>query len=291
MKKTTKKTKLKKVSKIEKKTQSWLSNDVFVKLGILFLVAQILGLFVAKILLLQGVETTSFTEDINDPLNAIFLFVEILIMTGVILFLIKYKKQRNFLWLMEGMAVALTSLIVFSAITLNDYIALLFMVLLLFFRYRYKKNVLIRNVASVISVAGAGSFIGISFGLWVISLFIVILAIYDIVAVFGTKHMVTIGESVIKRNFAFTVSMPTKKHNFELGNGDLIIPLIVACSIMANSTFINKGLVVGLVLAASFVGLCLSIYLVSAKKIAMPALPPQTLLMLIVIGTALLLGL
>jgi hypothetical protein len=103
--------------------------------------------------------------------------------------------------------------------------------------------------------------------------------------------MVTLGKAVTKQNFAFTIAMPTKEHTFELGNGDLVIPLMVASSILVNAQFVNNSLVSALCLIASFIGLCISIYLVSQKKIAMPALPPQTALMLIVIGTAMLIGL
>ena len=53
----------------------------------------------------------------------------------------------------------------------------------------------------------------------------------------------------------------------------------------------NNYLIASLCLGASFIGLVISIYTVSIKKIPMPALPPQTLLMLAVIGAAMILGL
>ena len=128
-------------------------------------------------------------------------------------------------------------------------------------------------------------------GLVPVLVFIVLLSIYDLIAVFGTKHMVTIGKAVTKKNLAFTICMPSKNHTFELGNGDLVIPLICAVSVYANGLFVNNGLVAGMVLGASFIGLLISIYSVGVKKIPMPALPPQTVLMIIVIAAAILLGL
>jgi hypothetical protein len=103
--------------------------------------------------------------------------------------------------------------------------------------------------------------------------------------------MVSIGKASLENNFAFTVSIPTEKHKFELGNGDLVIPLMVASSIIVNANFVNNAIVAGIVLAASYVGLVTSIYLVSVKKIPMPALPPQTLLMILTIIGAIIIGL
>ncbi len=271
--------------------ETWLDKKVFAQLGILFLIAQTLGLYVATILIMSGIEAKAFTEDINDPINAVFLVLEILFFTLILLLILKYRKKGNFLWIIEGFAIFLTSWIVFSVIFWNDFIGIAMALLILYYRYTHKKSVWFRNVVSIITIAGAGGLIGLALGLFPVLIFIILLSIYDLIAVFGTKHMVTIGKAVTTKNLAFTVSMPSKKHTFELGNGDLVIPLITAVSIYANGLFVNNGLVAGLVLGASFIGLVISIYLVGVKKIAMPALPPQTILMLIVIGLAILLGL
>ncbi|MBT4870061.1 MAG: hypothetical protein HON47_00610 [Candidatus Diapherotrites archaeon] len=273
------------------KSKNWLDNKVFAQLGAMFFITQTLGLYVATVLLIAGIEAKAFTDDINDPINAFFLIIEILIFTGILLLVLKYKKRGNFLWVIEGFAVFLTSFIVFSVLFWNDYLGLAAAVLILYYRYTHKKSVWFRNFVSIITIAGAGGLIGLALGIVPVLLFIILLSIYDLIAVFGTKHMVTIGKAVTKKNLAFTVSLPSKKHTFELGNGDLIIPLITAVSVYANGMFINNGLVAALVLGASFIGLVISIYLVGVKKFAMPALPPQTVLMLITIGLAILLGL
>ena len=273
------------------KEETWLSAKVFAQLGFIFLITQTIGLYVATVLIMSGIEAKAFTDDINDPINALLLIVEILIFTGILLLILKYRKQGNFLWLIEGFAVFLTSWIVFSVIFLNDFAGVAIALIILYYRYTHKGSVKFRNFISIITIAGAGGLIGLALGLVPVLIFIILLSAYDLIAVFGTKHMVTIGKAVTKKNLAFTVSMPSKKHTFELGNGDLVIPLITAVSIYANGMFLNNGLVAGLVLGASFIGLMISIYLVGVKKFAMPALPPQTLLMIIVIGVAILLGL
>jgi presenilin-like A22 family membrane protease len=272
--------------------EDWLSVDAFLLLAITFVAVQSVGLFVAKTLFLQGVAQAPFTDNINDLQNSIFLFGMILLMTAVIIILLKLRKTKKLLWLVEILAVFSTSIIVFSAIfPTNDLLVLLFTATILALRYTNKNNMMYRNLASLIAIAGAGSFLGISLGLFPVLLFIIILAIYDIIAVFYTKHMVTISKEVTSSNYAFTVAFPTKKHTFELGNGDLVIPLVVSSSILVNGPFLNNGIIAGLCLGASFIGLMLSILFVAKKKIPMPALPPQTALMVIVILAALVLGL
>ncbi len=278
--------------KKEKPEQKWAGKEVFILLALVFLITECLGLFVATSLFQQGLQQPPFSEDVNDIGNAVGLFATILIMTGFILLILRFKKERKLLIVMETLAVFSTAILVLSAfITNNDSVIILLALLLIVMRNINRENLAMRNVAGIIAIAGAGALLGISIGLLPLIFFIIALAIYDIIAVFKTKHMVELGRAVTKQNFAFTIAMPTKEHKFELGNGDLVIPLMVASSILVNGNFLNNNFVAALCLIASFAGLCISIYLVSEKKVAMPALPPQTLLMLIVIGGAILFGL
>ncbi|MCX6803550.1 MAG: presenilin family intramembrane aspartyl protease [Candidatus Diapherotrites archaeon] len=274
-----------------KQKENWLSPQVILLLTVVFLITQAAGLFIAKTLFDLGLQQAPFTENINDIANAAYLFGMILIMTIVLLIVLKFRRTKNLLWLVEGLAVFSTTTIVFSAFfPTQDTLVILITAIVLILRYGLRKNQLIRNAVSIIAITGAGAFIGISLGFVPIIAFITALAIYDIIAVFYTKHMVTIGKEVVKNNFAFTIAFPTKKHKFELGNGDLVIPLMVASSILVNGPFKMNSLVAGLCLVASFIGLLLSIYSVSKWKRAMPALPPQTALMIIVLVIAFLAG-
>jgi presenilin-like A22 family membrane protease len=250
---------------VNKKTKpEWLSTEVFVKLGLLFFIVQTVGLYVAQQLFLMGLSQPQYGLAINDVGNAFYLFGTILLMTIIILVLLKLKRTKKMLWLIEAMAIFSTTIIVLSVFfPTNDYIVLGATLLILAWRYTHIQSILFRDFVSLIAVSGAGSYIGISFGLTPIFAFIIILALYDIIAVFYTKHMVTIGQEATSNNYAFTVAIPTKEHKFELGNGDLVIPLAVASSILVNGPFTNNGLIAGLCLGASFVGLVASIYMVS----------------------------
>ena len=273
------------------KEESWLSKEAIHKLAFAFLLIELIGIFVAKNLFVQGYAQALFTEDVNDAINGFYLFGMIIFTTILFLLIIKFKRTKKLLWAIEMLAIFSTSLIVFSAFFPNDYlVALLLTTLIFVLRYSQIKNVTMRSIAAGIAVMGAGAYIGISLGLIPLIIFVTILSLYDILAVFFTKHMVKIGKESTQNNFAFTIALPTKQHNFELGNGDLVIPLAIAASILTNGPFVHNWLIAGLVIGMSFLGLGLSIQFVSKYKTALPALPPQTMLMLIVILLGMLLG-
>jgi len=272
--------------------EEWMGKEIIIKLTIVFLVVEILGIIVAKALFLQGLAEAPFTENINDILNAFYLFFVVLVITGIILIVLKIKRTRKMLILLEALAIFTTSTIVLGAFfPTDDILVFLVVTLLLILRYSNRKNIAIRNLVSGIAIAGAGAFLGISLGLLPVLAFAIVLAAYDIIAVFYTKHMVTLGKQSLENNYAFTIAMPTKKHKFELGNGDLVIPLMISASILVNGPFNNNALIAGLCLVASYIGLVLSIYSVAKWKKPMPALPPQVTLTVIVILLGLALGL
>lgn len=275
----------------EKIQKNWLNKKIFLILITIFVITQTLGILVANNLLSLGIKSSPITGDMNNPLEAIYLIFIILLMTTIILWIIKHKKQKKFLWLFEGIAIFATSTIVLGSFLKNDFVVFIFVLIILAYRYTHKQNILFKNFVSIIAIAGAGSLIGVSLGVIVVIIFMILLSIYDFIAVFKTKHMIELGKNVVKQNLAFTITMPTKKHSFELGNGDLIIPLILATSIIANGFFNNNFLVAILCLIGSLIGLIISIYLVSIKKISLPALPPQTIIMIIIIVISILIRL
>jgi presenilin-like A22 family membrane protease len=126
-------------------------------------------------------------------------------------------------------------------------------------------------LASVLAVCGAGALLGSSLGVVPVLAFIILLSIYDLTAVFYTKHMVTMAKAIVKRKLAFTVAMPTKVHTFQLGTGDLFVPLMLSVS-----AYGALGLIQALsVIIGAFFGF-LILFLYSSRKpgTPLPALPP-----------------
>ncbi len=111
-----------------------------------------------------------------------------------------------------------------------------------------------------------------------------ILSVYDFVSVFITKHMVSMAKAVTERPMAFTIASPhkfkqskyipikgTKKkvHVFQLGLGDVIIPMMFSVSILNSFTILNSIITV----IGSLVALIFLTIVITRKPMALPALP------------------
>jgi len=262
-----------------------MNKSLFAQLILVFIICQVLGLIVALNLIQTDQAVQIVSENASDPLNALALFGYIIVMTIVLLIGIKLLKGRFLLRFVEIAAVFSTSLIVFS-LFVPDLYAFALAIILIALRLIFKENLMLRNVSSVIAVSAVGSLIGVSLSLIPILVFAGILFFYDLIAVFYLKHMVTLAENVTKRNLAFTVALPTKEHKFELGTGDLAIPLMVSSSILKFwSANLNLNFIVAIiVLIASLTGLIITVdYSTRHPGKALPALPLQVAAMFFMI--------
>ncbi|MFH1895370.1 MAG: presenilin family intramembrane aspartyl protease [archaeon] len=275
-----------------------MNKNLLLQLVALFLVTQILGLYVGLNLVSSGIQREGIVNDNpDDPINSVGLFGYILVSTAILLIVLKFYKGDLLFIFVESLLVFLTSLIVFGFVLPEELglIALALAVLLVATRLIFRKNVLLRNIASVCAAAGAGPLIGYNFGLIPVMLFLIILAGYDIIAVFYTKHMVVLAKSITKKNLAFTFALPTKEHNFELGTGDMVIPLVFAVSVLTETSkyFVFPFNLVSpaIILWGSLVGLGLTVHY-SSKNVgnALPALPLQTIIMFLMLGLCYALG-
>jgi len=156
-------------------------------------------------------------------------------------------------------------------------------------KIKFKKiNLWFNNFLLGIAIAGAGSIIGLSLGILPVIVFLILLSIYDIVAVFYTKHMVVLAKMFIKKKIALTFSIPSKKKIYQLGGGDIVVPLVVSSSylfiLLKHVSFEIAIIPIIGIWIASLLGLVWTFYVLQKGKIkVMPALPPQAILMLIVI--------
>ncbi len=261
---------------------------VLPKLVLIFVLAQVIGLAVGANLISEIAsgemeQPVIFSDNPDDPVNAIFLIGGILFFTVVLLVFMTFFKGPGLFRLFEIFVVFTASIIVFATF-FPEAIAFVFAVELIALRLLLPKSVFIRNIAAVISVAGVGALIGVSLGVIPVLVFLILLSVYDFIAVFKTKHMVKLAKGISGKNLAFTLAIPTEEHQFELGTGDLVLPLVFAVSVMKASTAPHPFYLVpaAMVLVASIIGLLFTINWVG-KHIgkALPALPPQAVLMIL----------
>ncbi|HZX19881.1 MAG TPA: presenilin family intramembrane aspartyl protease [archaeon] len=275
-----------------------MNKQLIAQLIFIFLITQAIGLWTANFLIQENIKTTIVTDNPDDAENGVALIIWIIFTSAVLIVLIKFAPD----WLLgiilkifESMAIFGTTIIVLLPTRVLDEIILGIATLLVIVRIIFSKNIWLRNISSTIAAAGAGALIGVSLGIFPVLLFIVLLSVYDYIAVFKTKHMVTLAKGVTKKNLSFTYALPTKEHQFELGTGDMVIPLAFAASVLgATSKTIPEpyNFIPSIaILIASLAGLIITLNYASLKTgRALPALPLQTILMLIAFGLAKLAG-
>ena len=94
------------------------------------------------------------------------------------------------------------------AVGLSGFAGLLFAFIKFFFKG-------LKNTAAILSSAGVGALFGFSMGFWPALLFIVALSLYDYIAVFKTRHMLSLAEHLGERELSFTITAETKEEKKE----------------------------------------------------------------------------
>lgn len=184
----------------------------------------------------------------------------------------------------------------------------------------------LRNFVAVVSSIGVGLVLGTYFGFSAAFMLMALIAVYDYVAVFITKHMVTLGRETVNRNLAFMVGaydvevVPrgylkgreakqmgrifegTKSETLRrlmkagnvpmpsfsaLGAGDLALPLMLAIS--AYITYFDYFLSLIIVFGAS-IGLVFTLKVAKKYQMALPAIPPLFSFSSIAFGIAVLIS-
>jgi len=269
---------------------------------LMFLLTQVLGIYVGSVLIENAKIVPEFkefnvspTQEPDNPLNALFFLGYVLVGAGMVLLLAKYYKGMLLFQLIEACVIFGSSSIVFYALIYQFfhtgilmtmlYSALLALALVL------AKNYLggFKNVAAVVSSAGVGAIFGFSFGFIPALLTCLLISAYDYVAVFKTRHMVTLAKELSTRQLSFTVTakkVPARREKetdvqyvaraqkegerLDLGTGDLAVPLMLAVSAYG----LGGALPSLAVAAGSTIALAIMLKFVYEKKVFLPAMPP-----------------
>jgi presenilin-like A22 family membrane protease len=262
----------------------------------IFLMTQLLGLYVGN----------AYMESINQAIKSgelekrpeiipgvnpesieisFYLFGYIIFTTIIILIIIKFRK--SFIRVLEALVVFIASWFTFELLIPYEiwYLSLGFFLAIILTAWKVlRPSILNQNIAAIISGAGVGALLGGSLGIVPSLVFILILSAYDFVSVFITKHMVHMAKALTERPTAFTIAAPHKFkkltyvgikgakkrfHIFQLGVGDMVIPLMFSISILSKFTILNSLFSI----IGSTIALFLMIYFMSKKPRPLPALP------------------
>ncbi|MCX6813354.1 MAG: presenilin family intramembrane aspartyl protease [Candidatus Azambacteria bacterium] len=157
--------------------------------------------------------------------------------------------------------------------------------LFLIFLYIIWPRVWFHNLILILTLPGIAALLGASLNPWTTVLILIIMSVYDYVAVYKTKHMVRMAKAMISGRAIFAMIFPEHWHGFKshlneahpgegfmmLGTGDFVFPLI-----MVASAYTISPVAAWLVFSFALIGLLLMHLIFVSQKIRrpMPALPP-----------------
>ncbi|MBI4416038.1 MAG: hypothetical protein HY557_03540 [Euryarchaeota archaeon] len=201
-------------------------------------------------------------EEPNDPVNSLIYVGLILAFTGLILLIIRLRRQNIMKYVILG-AMFFTMLLVFFLpfyllfLWFNSPLADLFANLeaivisgaLTYALAKYPEWYLVDAVGIAVA-AGVTAILGISFAILPALVLLIALAIYDAISVYKTKHMVTLADAVAGERLPILIVIPkSRRYSFLrqkslraqiasgeereamfMGLGDIIIPGILVVS-------------------------------------------------------------
>jgi presenilin-like A22 family membrane protease len=267
-----------------------------------FIIAQLLGIFTGITILTDlsknpYVNSLVMTGNANNPFNAVFFIVYILLGAVLMILLMRIFRFRIVAFrLLEFVMISAASSIVFYAflrlaLGYGDSTALGILLGLAFAAAKILWPSL-KNAAAILATAGVGVIFGVSLGMLPVVLFLILLAIYDYLSVFTTKHMVEMANFVVQRDIAFTVTARAppiapgeKEQRVDLGTGDMVAPVMMEVSALA-----YNPVAAALVFVGAVVSLALFLNYVWKKKMVLPALPPIVFGMFVALMIGFLIG-
>ncbi len=218
---------------------------------LLLLLVQIFALAVTPLMIGAGYEAF---EDPESAANPLFFILMLLVFTAVLLWLIR-KGKKTVIQAIIGFSIVFIFAYIYSAVffflfgstILGWLITGTAIVLSTALLYLYPEWYVI-DVMGVIVSAGAASIFGISLTIFPVILLLVLLAVYDAISVYRTKHMIDLAEGVIETKSPILVVVPksvrysyrkeglniqkekSERGAFIMGMGDLIMPSILVVS-------------------------------------------------------------
>jgi presenilin-like A22 family membrane protease len=204
-------------------------------------------------------------EDSGDPMNLVIFFTIIILMTLIILLISKYWKKQMIQFIILG-AVGYTSFYVFFpllAILIYGWLSLIlsiaFALVIIITLFKYPEWYVI-DICGIIVGAGAIAIFGISLDIFLVLILLIILALYDTISVYKTKHMIDLADTVMELKLPVLLVVPKirkysllkdtknlkeklkddeERDAFFMGLGDIVMPGILVAAIYHN---INGGL-------------------------------------------------
>ena len=229
---------------------------VFSQLGALALVATALG------------EENQAFEDPNDPMIPVYYVIAIVLFTFLVLYIIKKKRDDVVRIIFIGAVSFTIFYVILTIATLFDtgLLALLVSIILtaiLVYLLAKKPEWYVVDATGILVAIGVIGILGVSLNILPVLILLMILAVYDAISVYGTKHMVDLADGVTQMHLPILLVIP-KRRGFSylrqkslkaqlddgvereamyMGLGDIIIPGVLVASAFY---FLSSELVSGI---------------------------------------------
>jgi presenilin-like A22 family membrane protease len=248
----------------------------------------------------QAAGITAFQDPTSLENPFIFILI-LLVFTGFLLLLIKFNLKKVMAAII-AISIFLTFGYIFAALVpmvlgtsdLATILILVLSVVAMVFLYKYPEWYVIDTLGILIG-AGVASIFGVSLDILPVIVLLVLLAVYDAISVYKTKHMITLAEGVIdlktpilfvipkRRDYSFIRDGIGKLEDggeraaFVIGMGDLIMPSIL---VVSANVFIKGWRLLGIInlpslgaILGSLAGLAILLSFVASGK-PQAGLPP-----------------
>lgn len=187
----------------------------------MFMIVQFMGLLLAS-QVFSGVTYSmlSVAQVSSSYIDSIFYIGFVIVFSIFILLLLKLYRGELIYTILEAVIVISASFVFFligiSSMLGNSYsvlfgsstplllltVSLALAIMLMISKLKFPG---LRNLTAIVASIGVGVLLGISFGFFAAMTFMVILAIYDFIAVFITKHMVALGNMAVSKNLSLMI--------------------------------------------------------------------------------------
>ncbi len=192
--------------------QRLIENRQLASIITMFLIVQFGGLLVLSLLVSSSQFSVISGSAANSTISVVWYFAYIVVAAMLILLITKYIHGDILFIIIEAVAIISASFFVFLIVlsyffsnvsaTALYAASLILAVLLVIAKNRMPY---LRNTLAIIASIGIGVILGINFSFLAALFFMALIAIYDYVAVFITKHMITLAQGISSRNLAFLI--------------------------------------------------------------------------------------
>jgi len=252
---------------------------IFIFQSLFFLATQFLGLALA----LKVPKVISIEQIYSPELVPWKILIAFAVLTLLMVLMLKLPRERGFIfraifvltvWWGGSLALSVWMPDIFAIGVITSALIL----------WLWRSMVILQNVLVMLGIAGVASVFGLRFAPESIIILLIIFAVYDIIAVYKTHHMIKLARAMLDSKAIFAIVTPRKLSRFTakmsevapgkgfmlLGGGDIAFPLILASSVSVIA-FWDSLIVIGF----SYLGLLLTFVLFfKLGKKPMPAFPP-----------------